>query len=34
MRAPWVAAEQAFQSQPRTFDRAVNFQRLDAVMAA
>lgn len=34
MRAPWVTAQQTSQGQPCTFDRAVNFQRLDTVVAA
>ncbi len=34
MGAPRVTAQETAQGEPRTFDRAVNFQSLDAIMAA
>jgi hypothetical protein len=34
MRSPRMAAQQSSQGQPQTFDRPMNFQRLDSVVAA
>lgn len=34
MRAPWVAAEEAAESEPCAFEGTVDFDRLDAVVAA
>ena len=34
MGAPWVAAEEAAEGEPGAFERAVDLDRLDAVVAA